>query len=68
MHAETIPSSPTTPYMCRSQSRRDIFILSALGGAYFVAGKLGLKLPFVHASNCKTRKRKASVKDFMAAS
>jgi hypothetical protein len=58
MHAEKIPSSPTTAYKFRSQSRRDIFILAALGGAYFVAGKLGLKLAFVHASNCKNKREK----------
>jgi diguanylate cyclase (GGDEF)-like protein len=36
--------------MIRPRSLRDTFILAALGGAYFVAGKLGLKLAFVHAS------------------
>ncbi len=36
--------------MIRSRSLRDALVLAALGGAYFVAGKLGLKLAFVHAS------------------
>jgi diguanylate cyclase (GGDEF)-like protein len=34
--------------MIRSRPLRDAVILVALGGAYFVAGKLGLKLAFVH--------------------
>src|SRR5712692_9308119 len=36
--------------MIRSRSPKDALALVALGGAYFVAGKLGLKLAFVHAS------------------
>ncbi len=36
--------------MIHRRSLRDALVLAALGGAYFVAGKLGLKLAFVHAS------------------
>jgi integral membrane sensor domain MASE1 len=36
--------------MIRRGSLKDALVLAALGGAYFVAGKLGLKLAFVHAS------------------
>ncbi len=36
--------------MIRPRSLKDALVLVALGGAYFVAGKLGLKLAFVHAS------------------
>jgi diguanylate cyclase (GGDEF)-like protein len=36
--------------MVRSRFVRDIAVLAALGGTYFVAGKLGLKLASVHAS------------------
>jgi diguanylate cyclase (GGDEF)-like protein len=36
--------------MIRPRSLKDALTLVALGGAYFVAGKLGLKLAFVHAS------------------
>jgi diguanylate cyclase (GGDEF)-like protein len=36
--------------MVRSRFIRDAVALTALGGAYFVAGKLGLKLAVVHAS------------------
>jgi len=36
--------------MIRPRSLKDVLVLAALGGAYFVAGKLGLKLAFVHAS------------------
>jgi diguanylate cyclase (GGDEF)-like protein len=36
--------------MIRPRSIKDALVLVALGGAYFVAGKLGLKLTFVHAS------------------
>jgi len=34
----------------RPRSLKDALVLAALGGTYFVAGKLGLKLAFVHAS------------------
>ncbi len=37
--------------MIRPRSLKDALVLAALGGAYFVAGKLGLKLAFVHASS-----------------
>ncbi len=36
--------------MVRSQYLRDIAVLAALAGTYFVAGKLGLNLASVHAS------------------
>jgi diguanylate cyclase (GGDEF)-like protein len=36
--------------MVRSRFLRDIAVLAALAGMYFVAGKLGLKLASVHAS------------------
>ena len=36
--------------MIRRGSLKDALVLVAVGGAYFVAGKLGLKLAFVHAS------------------
>jgi len=36
--------------MIRPRSPKDALVLVALGVAYFVAGKLGLKLAFVHAS------------------
>src|SRR5713226_8480220 len=36
--------------MIRPRSRKDALVLVALGGIYFVAGKVGLKLAFVHAS------------------
>jgi diguanylate cyclase (GGDEF)-like protein len=36
--------------MVRSRFLRDIAVLAALAGTYFVAGKLGLKLASVHAS------------------
>jgi diguanylate cyclase (GGDEF)-like protein len=36
--------------MVRSRFLRDLAVLAALTGAYFVAGKLGLKLASVHAS------------------
>lgn len=36
--------------MIRPRSPKDALLLVALGGAYFIAGKLGLKLAFVHAS------------------
>ena len=36
--------------MIRPRSLKDALVLAALGGTYFVAGKLGLKLAFVHAS------------------
>jgi diguanylate cyclase (GGDEF)-like protein len=36
--------------MIRPRSLKDALLLVALGGVYFVAGKLGLKLAFVHAS------------------
>jgi diguanylate cyclase (GGDEF)-like protein len=36
--------------MIRRGSLKDAVVLAALGGGYFVAGKLGLKLAFVHAS------------------
>ena len=36
--------------MVRSRFLRDLAVLAALAGVYFVAGKLGLKLAYVHAS------------------
>jgi integral membrane sensor domain MASE1 len=36
--------------MMRPRSLKDALVLLALGGAYFIAGKLGLKLALVHAS------------------
>lgn len=36
--------------MVRPRSPKDVVALVALGGVYLVAGKLGLKLAFVHAS------------------
>jgi hypothetical protein len=36
------------PYVIRPRSLKDALVLAPLGGAYFVAGKLGLKLAFVH--------------------
>src|SRR5260370_6669911 len=36
--------------MVRSRFLRDLAVLAALTGTYFVAGKLGLKLASVHAS------------------
>jgi diguanylate cyclase (GGDEF)-like protein len=36
--------------MIRSRSLRAVLLLAAPGGTYFAAGKLGLKLAFVHAS------------------
>jgi diguanylate cyclase (GGDEF)-like protein len=36
--------------MKRSRSLRTALLLAASGGAYFTAGKLGLKLAFIHAS------------------
>jgi integral membrane sensor domain MASE1 len=36
--------------MIRPRSPKDVLALVAMGGVYLVAGKLGLKLAFVHAS------------------
>src|SRR5712692_8469818 len=36
--------------MVRSRYSRNLTVLAALAGVYFVAGKLGLKLAFVNAS------------------
>src|SRR6266478_425128 len=44
------PRRDRKPVMVRSRYPRDIAVLAALAGTYFVAGKLGLKLASVHAS------------------
>src|SRR6266567_1227887 len=44
------PRRDRKPDMVRSRYLRDIVVLAALAGTYFVAGKLGLKLASVHAS------------------
>src|SRR5229473_3567209 len=43
------PRRDRKPDMVRSRYLRDIAVLAALAGTYFVAGKLGLKLASVHA-------------------
>src|SRR5216683_2313337 len=48
--ASAPPSGSGRPYMVRSRFLRDLAVLAALTGTYFVAGKLGLKLASVHAS------------------
>src|SRR5713101_1338643 len=44
------PRRDRKPDMVRSRYLRDIVVVAALAGTYFVAGKLGLKLASVHTS------------------
>src|SRR5260370_29392757 len=50
VHSERLALGKRKPYMVRSRFLRDLAVLAALTGTYFVAGKLGLKLASVHAS------------------